>query len=159
MYIFIASVAPTAIHDLAAIPSSPNSIYISWDHPLNPNSQLTQYIVYYRADPSMVQMFPGILSDGFNIMGVPSPVTTTSYNLTGLDVFTNYTIHMSVMGDGIPNAPIEVEILQRTNASGMNTGKLFLKFARKCMWYDKNLMVSIKSSTYVCTYIIHLLYN
>jgi len=125
-FIFIISIAPTAVRDLAAIPSSPNSIYITWDHPQYPNSQLTQYIVYYRANPSVIQMSPNIQSDGFNNMGVPSPVTTTSYNLTGLDVFTNYTIHMSVMGDGVPNAPIEVEMLQRTNTSGMNTEKLCL---------------------------------
>ena len=125
MYVFIVSVAPTAVRDLVAIPSSPTSIYITWRHPEYPNSQLNQYIVYYRADPSLIQTFPDILSDSFTNMGVPSPVTSTSYNLTGLDVFTNYTIHMSVMGNGVPNAPSEIEILQRTNTSNADsTGEL-----------------------------------
>ena len=64
-------------------------------------------------------MFPNIVSDGFSNQNVSLIVTTTSYNLTGLDVFTNYSIHMSVMGDGVPNAPIGIEILERTNTSGI----------------------------------------
>ena len=117
-YNAVISVAPTAVHNLDAFPSSPNSIFIKWDHPEYPNNQLLQYIVYYRADPSVIQM-SNITSDGFSNQSVPLPVTTRSYNLTGLDVFTNYSIHMSVMGDGVPNAPIGVEILERTNASGI----------------------------------------
>jgi len=73
----------------------------------------------------MIQMFPDIQSDDFIKMDVSSPVTTTSYNLTGLDVFTNYSIHMSVMGDGVSIAPIEVEILERTNTSALDrNGKI-----------------------------------
>ena len=126
--LFIVSVAPTAVRDLEAVPSSSISIYLTWNHPEYPNSELTRYIVYYRADPSVIQMSPNIMSDGFNSMSVPSPVTTTSYNLTQLMVFTNYSIHMSVMGeDGVDNAPIEQEILQRTNTSGVDeTGKIVI---------------------------------
>ena len=122
--IFIVSVAPTAVRDLEAVPSSPTSICLTWNHPEYPNSELTRYIVYYRADPSVIQMFPNISSDNFNNMSVTSSVTTTSYNLTQLMIFTNYSIHMSVMGDGVPNAPIEEEIHQRTNTSGMNAEEL-----------------------------------
>jgi len=84
----------------------------------------------------MIQMSPNIQSVNFNNVGVPSPVTTTNYNLTGLDVFTNYSIHMSVMGDGVPIAPIEVEILQRTNTSNAeSTGELYMEMSMLCYVY------------------------
>ena len=114
---YIVSVAPTAVRDLEAVPSSLTSIYLIWKHPEYPNSQLTQYIIYYRANPSVIQMFPGISSDDFNV-SLPLSFPMTRYYLTGLSVFTNYSIHLSVMGNSVPNAPIEHEILERTNTSG-----------------------------------------
>ncbi|XP_065904641.1 uncharacterized protein [Dysidea avara] len=110
--------APTAVRDLEAVPSSLTSIYLIWKHPEYPNSQLTQYIIYYRANPSVIQMFPGISSDDFNV-SLPLSFPMTRYYLTGLSVFTNYSIHLSVMGNSVPNAPIEHEILERTNTSAI----------------------------------------
>jgi len=116
------SVAPTAVRRLMAVPLLPNSIYITWDHPLYPNSQILKYIVFYNANPSIIQMFPNIMSAGFNSLGVPS-VNTTSYNLTR-DVFTNYSIHISVKGDHVPDAPIELEIFQTaTSSNASNVGE------------------------------------
>ena len=114
---YIVSVAPAAVRDLTAVPSSLTSIYLTWKHPEYPNSQLTQYIIYYKANPSVIQMFPSISSDDFNV-SLPPSFPMTRYYLTGLSVFTNYSIHMSVMGYGVPTAPIELEILERTNTSG-----------------------------------------
>ena len=108
--------APTAVRDLEAVASSSESIYISWNHPQYPNSQLTQYIIYHRANPSMIQMSPDISSDGF--VAVEVPVEMLSLNLSGLNTFTNYSIHMSVRGENVSNAPIEIEIIARTNTSG-----------------------------------------
>ena len=114
--------APTAVRDLSAVASSSESIYISWNHPQYPNSQLTQYIIYHRANPPMIQMSPNILNDGF--VAVDIPVDMLSLNLSNLSTFTNYAIHMSVRGEGVSDAPIEIEIIDRTNTSC----KLLYKF-------------------------------
>lgn len=90
---------PTAVRNISAIPSSPESINITWDHPEYPNSQLLNYIIYYNSTPEIV----GI---------------TLNHNLTNLTVFTYYTIRVTVNGQGVGNAPFDGEILQRTNASG-----------------------------------------
>ena len=108
--------APTAVQDLTAVASSLESIYISWNHPQYPNSQLTQYIIYHRANPPMIQLSPNISNDGF--VAVEVPVDMLSLNLSGLNTFTNYSIHMSVRGEGVSDAPIEIEIIDRTNSSG-----------------------------------------
>ena len=47
----------------------------------------------------------------------------TSYNSTGLKPFTNYSILVTVSGEGVDDdAPFEMEILERTNT----TGELFV---------------------------------
>ena len=112
-YSIIYSTAPTAVRDLQAMASSTESIYISWNHPEYPNSQLTRYIVYHRRNPPIIQMSPNILNDGFTVVEVP--VNMLSLNLSGLDTFTNYAIHMSVRGENVNDAPIEIEISSRTN--------------------------------------------
>jgi len=111
-YIFT---APTAVRDISAVPSSPESIYITWNHPEYPNSQLINYIVHYNDKPEMLQSIGNITSDGFEniVVGI-----RTSYNLTGLVPFTNYTILVTVSGMDVANAPFEIEILQRTNTTG-----------------------------------------
>ena len=108
--------APTAVRDVSTGTTSQESIYISWNHPQYPNSQLTQFIIYYRADPLMIQVSPSILNDGFVVVEVP--VDMLSLNLSGLNIFTNYSIHMSVRGEEVSDAPIEIELIARTNSSG-----------------------------------------
>ena len=116
LFILIIFTAPTAVRNLSAVASSPESIYISWKHPQYPNSQLTQYIIYHRANPPTIQMSPNISNTSFDRVEVP--VDMLSLNLSGLNTFTNYSIHMSVRGEGVSDAPIEVEIIARTNSSG-----------------------------------------
>ena len=65
---------------------------------------------------STVQQPPNISSDGFLNVTSPANVDNMNFNLTGLTTFTNYTIHMTVSGDGVGNAPIENEILARTGS-------------------------------------------
>ena len=69
-------------------------------------------------DPLVVQQPPNISSDGFSNVASPADSTSLTFNITGLNPFTNYSIHMTVSADGVDNAPIEVEILTRTNTSG-----------------------------------------
>ena len=124
-------IAPTAIHDLSAMASSTESIYISWNHPKYPNSQLTQYIVYHRRNPPMIQMSPNISNNGFVVVEVPT--NTLSLNLSGLNTFTNYSIHMSVRGEGVSDAPIEIEIITRTNSSGKILIHALILCTTKCL--------------------------
>ena len=66
----------------------------------------------------VVQQPPSISSDGFFNVTLPANATNLMFNLTGLNVFTNYTVHITVSADGVDNAPIEDEVLSRTNTSG-----------------------------------------
>ena len=116
MYCILA--APTAVRNLRPKPSefTPTSLFICWDHPEYPNSQLLTYLIYY-AEQDVLQ------SDGnFNITNYTEidtmGTTMTSYNLTGLNPFTNYSILVTVTGSNVDDAPFEVEILSRTNATG-----------------------------------------
>ena len=69
-------------------------------------------------NPLFVQQSPNISSDGFANVTLPADSINLIFNLTGLSVFTNYTIHMTVSADGVENAPVEDEVLSRTNTSG-----------------------------------------
>ena len=55
-------------------------------------------------------------SDGYERMGVVGIVT--SYNVTTLEPFTNYSILVTVSGEDVNDAPFEMEILERTNTTG-----------------------------------------
>ena len=106
---------PTAVRNIQVMMSTPESIYLTWDHPEYPNSQLMNYIVYYNDNPEMLQSAGNISTDGFISMELG---IVTSYNLTGLVPFTNYTILVTVSGRDVGVAPFDMEILQRTNATG-----------------------------------------
>jgi len=90
------------------------SIYITWDHPEYPNSQLLNYTFYYNENPAMLQSGSEISTDGFENVTLE---IVTSYNLTGLPPFTNYTILTTVAGRDVGNAPFAIELLQRTNTT------------------------------------------
>ena len=107
---------PTAVRDIKVMMSTPESIYITWDHPEYPNSQLLNYTVYYNDNPEMLQSGGNISANGFENEDAG---IMTSYNLTGLVPFTNYSLLVTVSGrDVVDNAPFGMEILQRTNATG-----------------------------------------
>ena len=70
-------------------------------------------------DPLIVRQPPNISSDGFSNVTSPADSISLTFNLTGLNAFTNYSIHMTVSADGEgEDAPIELEILSRTNTTG-----------------------------------------
>ena len=106
---------PTSVRDIKVVMSTPASIFISWNHPEYPNSQLLDYIVYYDVKPEMLQPDETTSIDGFEneTIGI-----VTNYNLTGLATLTNYTILITVSGRDVDNAPFVKELLQRTNTSG-----------------------------------------
>ena len=107
--------APTPVRNIKVTMSTPESIFVTWDHPEYPNSQLLNYIFYYNDNPSMLQSSGGISTDGFVDTILE---TVTSYNLTGLPPFTNYTILITVAGRDVGNAPFVMELLQKTNTTG-----------------------------------------
>ena len=111
MYSYIFTV-PTAVRETKAVPSSPESIFITWDHPEYPNSQLMDYIIFYS---ELSQSNRKRATNVFN----RTVGTVTSHNLTGLDPFTNYGISLTVRAmDVAGEAPIEGdEIEQRTNTT------------------------------------------
>ena len=102
---------PTAVRNIKVMMTTPESIYLTWDHPQYPNSQLLNYIVY-NSTSGMMQSSRNISTDGLE------DEESASYNLTGLAPFTNYTILVTVSGRDVGNAPFDMEILQRTNATG-----------------------------------------
>ena len=106
---------PTAVRNLRPkfTEFTHESIFICWDHPEYPNSQLMNYIIYIN-QTSDRQSMP-LSSDGYERMEVG---IVTSYNVTTLDPFTNYSILVTVSGEVVDNAPFEMEILERTNTTG-----------------------------------------
>ena len=132
---------PTPVRNIKVAMSTLESIFVTWDHPEYPNSQLLNYIFYYNDNPSMLQLSGGISTDGFVDTILE---TVTSYNLTGLPPFTNHTILITVTGRDVGNSPFVMESLQRTNATSeeyillLNTGsmnhaeKSYALFTMKC---------------------------
>ena len=90
--------------NLIAVPSSSESINVMWDIPQYPNGPLFEYRIYYNRSN---------VSSGSNYTTVEFP--THTINITGLEVFTNYSIF--VVAIGIKIGDMGEEIQQRTNAS------------------------------------------
>ena len=112
------SVAPTAVRNIRTKPAdfTYESIFICWDHPEYPNSQLSTYIVY-SIEQDTKQSNETLSSDGYREDILMS--TMTSYNLTELDAFTYYSILVTARSEDVEDdAPFEVEILSRTNTTG-----------------------------------------
>ena len=110
IYFFI---APSAVRHLSATADSLGSLFISWSHPKYPNGQLTRYIIYYKASQRAIR---SLSPDGFASFKVPP--NSPSVAITGLMPYTNYTIRMSASGKSVNDAPIEEEVIVRTNTSG-----------------------------------------
>ena len=113
-------IVPTAVRNLRFKPSefTPESLYICWDRPEFPNGLLLTYLIYY-AERDVLQSVENLSITGYT--EIDTMGTNTSYNLTGLTPFTNYSILVTLRGS-VGDAPFEKEILGRTNA----TGKLFV---------------------------------
>ena len=76
------------------------------------------YIIYIDQQ-SERQSMP-LSSNGYESMkvGVMTSYNLTSYNLTKLKSFTYYSILVTVSGEDVDDAPFEMEILEKTNATG-----------------------------------------
>ena len=51
-------------------------------------------------------------------------MSVTNYEITGLTPYTNYTIHVRAIGESDLRGDVDVEILQRTNSTIEDTGKV-----------------------------------
>ena len=80
------SLAPTAVRELNAFPSSPESIFITWDHPEYPNSQLLEYFIFYQMDSLTVQQTPKISSDEFLSVTSPADSANLTFNSKRLSI-------------------------------------------------------------------------
>ena len=111
---------PTAVRDLRPklIQFTHESIYICWNHSEYPNSQVTNYIIYIDQRSEHQSIY--LSSDGYERMevGIVTSYNLTSYNMTKLKSFTNYSILVTVSSEGVDDAPFKIEILERTNTTG-----------------------------------------
>jgi len=103
---------PTAVTSLMAVATSNQSIRVTWELPVYPNGPIMHYNLYYRASDT-VQQPPNIRSDSYTEI----LVMNTDIEITGLEPFTNYTIHIQAIGQGNLLGSIDEEILQRTNST------------------------------------------
>ena len=103
---------PTAVTNLMAVATSNQSIRVTWDLPVYPNGPIMHYNLYYRASDT-VQQPSNIRSDSYTEI----LVMNTDIEITGLEPFTNYTIHIQAIGQGNLLGSIDEEILQRTNST------------------------------------------
>ena len=111
---------PTAVRDLRPklIEFTHESIYICWDDPEYPNSQLTDYIIYIDQRSERQSMPLSSINYESMEVGIVTSYNLTSYNMTKLKSFTNYSVLVTVSGEGVDDAPLEMEILERTNTTG-----------------------------------------
>ena len=117
------STEPTAVTNLMAVATSNQSIRVSWDLPLYPNGPILYYDLFYRASDTPQQP-PNIISDTSYTERMVMSVT--NYEITGLTPYTNYTIHVRAIGQDNLGGDVDVEILQRTNRTNQDTGKVIL---------------------------------
>ena len=120
---FSISTEPTAVTNLMAVATGSQSIRVSWDLPLYPNGPILYYDLFYRASDTPQQP-PNIISDTSYTERMVMSVT--NYEITGLTSYTNYTIHVHAIGQDNLGGDVDVEILQRTNRTNQDTGKVIL---------------------------------
>ncbi len=102
---------PTGVLNLAAIPTSHQSFQVTWDIPQFPNSDITNYIIYYRVR-STVQDVP-INDVGYEMVNQ----TNTLQNIKDLIPFTNYTVHVRAIGNPSLLGSTRYEVVVRTNVT------------------------------------------
>ena len=111
------STEPTAVTNLMAVATSNQSIRVSWNLPLFPNGPILHYDLFYRALDTPQQP-PNIMSNSSYTERMVTNVT--SYEITGLTPYTNYTIHVRAIGENNLVGDVDEEILQRTNSTTQN---------------------------------------
>ena len=77
---------------LKAVASSSESINVMWDLPKYPNGPLSEYRIYYQRS-DMIIAPPESTADRKTV-----PFPTQAINITGLEVFTNYSIFIRAIG-------------------------------------------------------------
>ena len=77
---------------LKAVASSSESINVMWDLPEYPNGPLSEYRIYYQRS-DMIIAPPESTADRKTV-----PFPTQAINITGLEVFTNYSIFIEAIG-------------------------------------------------------------
>ncbi len=101
---------PTSVLNLVGTTTSHQSFLVNWDVPQFPNSEIINYIIYYTI-ASAIQNFP-INDSGYTFV---NQITDTTYDVTNLDPFTNYTVHVRAIGNPNLQGSVVEEILVRTN--------------------------------------------
>ena len=97
-----------------AVATSNQSIRVSWDLPLYPNGPILYYDLFYRASDTPQQP-PNIIND--SSYRERMVINATSYEITGLTPYTNYTTHVRTIGESNLRGDVTIEILQRTNST------------------------------------------
>ena len=110
----LTNLEPSPVTGLRTVASSSESIIVTWDLPEYPNGPLTGYMIYYKR--SNVTSSPP-RSDRTGYESVMVPGTQTEYNITMLTPFTNYSIFIVALGTSDLVGLVDIEILQRTNAT------------------------------------------
>ena len=98
------------VMNLKTVASSPESINVMWDLPEYPNGPLSEYRIYYQRS-NMIIAPPG----SSNTRSVQFPTETV--DITGLEVFTSYSIFVAAIGISNIIGDVGEGKLQRTNAS------------------------------------------
>ena len=77
---------------LKAVASSSESINVMWDLPEYPNGPLSEYRIYYQRS-NMIIAPPESTANTKTVL-----FPTQAINITGLEVFTNYSIFITAIG-------------------------------------------------------------
>ncbi len=104
------NVEPTSVLNLVGTTTSHQSFQVNWDVPRFPNSEITSYTIYYTV-ASTTQDLP-INDSGYTVV---NQITDMAYDVTNLDPFTNYTVHVRAIGNPNLQGSVVEEILVRTN--------------------------------------------
>lgn len=101
--------------------TGPQSIHVSWDLPLYPNSPISHYLLYHRA--SDTAQLPPIVSSGY-VQHIVS--NATEFTLTDLQARTKFVLHVQAVGKtsdllGLLPGLVSREILVETLQSGSDS--------------------------------------
>ena len=108
---FALHIEPTDVLNLRAMATSHQSFQVVWDIPQFPNSEIINYIVYYRE--ANAEQDPPISDDGYKMVNQ----INTLQNIDNLTPFTNYTVHVKAIGNPNLQGSVIREVIVRTNIS------------------------------------------
>lgn len=102
--------------------TGPQSIHVSWNLPLYPNSPISHYLLYHRA--SDTAQLPPIVSSGY-VQHIVS--NATEFTLTDLQTRTKFVLHVQAIGKtsdllGLLPGLVSREILVETQTGSDSSG-------------------------------------